>query len=64
MKKKKGTCSTPGCIRDARPKGEECTPCRASMLGWFKRRPAEVLEYRRKLTMYSARMDEVGDKKL
>ena len=41
-----------------------CALCRNGMYRWKKRRPAEVLERRRKLTMYGSRMDnliEVGN---
>jgi hypothetical protein len=33
------------------------------MASWSKRRPAEVLERRRRLTMYGARVDRVIDKR-
>jgi hypothetical protein len=41
-----------------------CVNCRGSIGRWSKRRPAEVLERRRKLHLYDNRMSElVGRKK-
>lgn len=41
-----------------------CSLCRSSIGRWQKRRPAEVLERRRKLHLYDARMEEVVVPKL
>lgn len=40
-----------------------CTNCRAAVSRWMKRRPAEILERRRKLRMYDHRLAPVIDKK-
>lgn len=50
-----------GCDNEIPPgsKLPACPTCRASIHRWEKRRPAEVLDYRRRLSKYSARMDEV-----
>lgn len=43
-----------------------CPLCRQTLYRWRQRRPAEVLERRRRLTMYSSRMDNLrnaGDRK-
>ena len=37
-----------------------CPLCRCTLYRWRKRRPAEVLERRRRLTMYASRMDNVN----
>jgi hypothetical protein len=39
-----------------------CTLCRASMGVWARRRPAQVLERRRKLHIYDTRMEHVIDR--
>jgi hypothetical protein len=40
-----------------------CETCRSGMGTWLKRRPAEVIERRRKLHMYDSRMDQLVDYK-
>lgn len=41
-----------------------CANCRASVHNWEKRRPAEVLQRRRNLAVYDARMQQVNDSDL
>lgn len=38
-----------------------CPLCRQTLYRWRARRPAEVLERRRRLTMYSSRMDNLNE---
>ena len=57
------TCKTEGCDGDATARHDTCTNCRAGVSRWSKRRPAEVLERRRKLTVYGARVDVVIERK-
>jgi len=38
-------------------KHEACALCRGSLYYWNKKRPAEIVERRRKLTMYNGRLD-------
>lgn len=40
-----------------------CYLCRGSIGRWVKRRPADVLERRRKLHLYDHRMEEVVGRK-
>lgn len=40
-----------------------CSNCRSSIGRWTKRRPAEVLERRRKLHLYDNRMSELVTRK-
>jgi len=49
------------CGNDLKPgtKLPFCVNCRSSLGRWSKRRPAEVLERRRKLHLYDNRMSEL-----
>jgi len=38
-----------------------CPTCRGGLHYWHKKRPAEILERRRKLTMYHSRLDTMVD---
>lgn len=51
-------CIIEGCenVITDRAKYKTCSLCRASMYRWMKRSPSHVLERRRKLNMYDARM--------
>jgi len=40
-----------------------CPLCRCTLYRWSSRRPAEVLERRRRLTMYSSRMDNLNERR-
>lgn len=54
-------CVIPGCNTELSPRSSltECPNCRASLVSWLKRRPAEILDRRRKLTMYEGRMRSI-----
>jgi len=54
-------CAIDDCINDTRSGSllAICALCRASMYRWKKRRPAEVLERRRRLSMYTNRMEKL-----
>jgi hypothetical protein len=56
-------CQIPECDNELKPGSrlDTCSLCRASINRWAKRRPAEVIERRRKLHMYDHRMSEVVD---
>ena len=60
-------CTTEGCdgeVSDsARPGTTACKNCRAGVGRWMKRRPAEVLLRRTKLTLYGERIDTVIDER-
>lgn len=51
-------CETVGCTTELKPNSKmtTCHLCRGSNGRWNKKRPAQRLERRRKLTMYNARM--------
>jgi hypothetical protein len=49
-------CKAPLSPRSALP---ICPLCRQTIYRWRARRPAEVLERRRRLTMYSSRMENL-----
>jgi len=54
-------CAIPECVNDT-PDGSKlpiCPLCRRNIGSWLRRRPAEVLERRRKLHMYDHRMQKV-----
>jgi hypothetical protein len=54
-------CNITGCDNDIKPgsKLKTCENCRSGIGRWNRRRPVEVLEWRRKLTMYNARLTVV-----
>lgn len=37
----------------------KCVNCRSAISRWGRRRPAEVLERRRKLRLYDTRLDDI-----
>lgn len=49
------------CSAELSPKARctECSTCRANLLYWLKRRPAEVLKRRRDLNLYESRMQAI-----
>lgn len=51
-------CETEGCINELseRSKLDTCATCRGGLRYWDKKRPAQRLERRRKLTMYNSRI--------
>lgn len=51
------TCAISGCRNDTSGEHTLCELCRRGLYYWLHRRPAEVLERRRKLTMYGGRLD-------
>ena len=55
-------CIIDSCGNELSPRStlDICALCRCTVYRWKKRRPAEVLERRRKLTMYQSRMDNVN----
>lgn len=52
------TCCTPGCDNELSPNARlrTCVNCRAHGHRWDKRRPAERLDYSRRLRLYNSRM--------
>jgi hypothetical protein len=58
-------CKTEGCEGELseRSKLDTCANCRANVRGWLKRRPAEVLYRRQRLTLFTTRIDEVIDER-
>ena len=52
------TCAIEGCDNPIVPGSStvECKLCRGSRYYWDQRTPAQILERRRKLTMYKARL--------
>ena len=52
-------CIIAGCENDINPRSKLsiCELCRSGMGRWRKRRPAEVMERRRKLTVYGNRIE-------
>jgi hypothetical protein len=60
-------CAIPECENNTPPRSKlpVCPTCRGNIGSWKRRRPAEVLERRRKLHMYDNRMDiVVKDRKI
>lgn len=53
-------CNRTGCDNPVSPKSKfkDCSNCRANIRGWNKR-PAQALEYRRKLKVRSSRLEDV-----
>lgn len=51
-------CRVPGCSESlsGRSQMDECPKCRARLISWLKRSPAEVYDYRRRLSLYDGRM--------
>jgi hypothetical protein len=60
-KAKQTACPTEGCEEtvSVRSKFKVCVLCRSSQRRWMDRKPAEVLERRRKLRMYDDRLNYV-----
>ena len=58
-------CAIDRCENDIsdRSKLDICPTCRSGLYYWRKRRPAEILERRRKLTMYDARLATMVDER-
>lgn len=54
-------CVIAGCDNELSPRSrlDECPACRANLISWLKRRPAEVLERRLKLNLYDSRMQAI-----
>jgi hypothetical protein len=55
-------CATPACINEFSDKSklDTCPTCRGGLGYWKKKRPAQRLERRRKLTMYNARISTMA----
>jgi hypothetical protein len=55
-------CIITSCANEISPRStlDICPLCRQTLYRWRQRRPAEILERRRKLTMYQSRMDNVN----
>ena len=53
-------CSIPGCVNriSKDSKLPQCPLCRGVRFYWYKKSPAQILERRRKLTMYHGRLVE------
>lgn len=65
MATKPGVCSTLNCGNELKPNSQldTCQTCRSSLYYWRKKRPAEVLDRRRRLRKYDDRLDTlIGDK--
>lgn len=58
-------CAIDGCDEEVREDSKSglCHVCRASVYYWVKKRPAQVLVRRRKLTKYQSRLTEFFDDK-
>ena len=53
-------CEMTNCLYENLTKGPYCTNCNANIRTWSKRPVAQLLERKRKLSLYSGRMSEVG----
>lgn len=53
-------CMTDSCEEKSTPRTPYCKNCGANLNHWSHRRPAEVMERRRRLTLYGDRMIEVA----
>jgi hypothetical protein len=58
-------CAIEGCVNEIskRSKLTICQLCRSGLYYWLKKRPAQMLERRRKLTMYGARLDTLIERR-
>ena len=50
-------CTVAGCPNEAGPRTETCANCRSARYYWGLKRPAQIVERRRKLTLYGERLD-------
>jgi len=63
--KQQAYCSIDGCENALSPRSRltTCPTCRQGMSYWLKRRPAQIVDYRRKLTVRTARIESLIDYK-
>jgi hypothetical protein len=57
------TCKTLKCENEAVGKSGYCSNCQSGFYYWASKRPAQVLERRRKLTIYRARVETIIDRR-